>query len=93
MRVGNKINSGLNGEWAKHVRGWWKRYTSSKRRIEGKEEIADRLRELTASGFELETSETGDVGIRCNDCNLISYNISDISQRFCGNCDKFHSKK
>lgn len=36
IRVGNKQNSALNGEWAGHVRGWWKRYTSKKRRNESK---------------------------------------------------------
>lgn len=36
IRVGNKQNSYLNGEWAGHVRGWWKRFTSKMRRNESK---------------------------------------------------------
>jgi hypothetical protein len=32
IRVGNKQNSFLNGEWAGHVRGVYKRLTSQKRR-------------------------------------------------------------
>jgi hypothetical protein len=39
IRVGNKQNSFINGEWAGHVRGWYKRYTSKKRRRLGKEEL------------------------------------------------------
>ena len=45
MRVGNKQNSGINGEWAHHVRGWWKRFTSGKRRTLDKKEIRDRLKD------------------------------------------------
>lgn len=32
MRTGNKINSFLNREWARHVRGFLKRKTSKRRR-------------------------------------------------------------
>jgi hypothetical protein len=39
IRVGNKQNSFLNGEWAGHVRKWYKKYTSSKRRIFLKKEL------------------------------------------------------
>lgn len=39
IRVGNKQNSFLNGEWAGHVRGWWKRHTSKRRRSQDKKEI------------------------------------------------------
>jgi len=39
IRVGNKQNSWLNGEWASHVRGWWKRHTSKRRRKEDKKII------------------------------------------------------
>jgi len=45
IRVGNKQNSYLNGEWAGHVRGWWKKYTSSIRRMEDKKEIKKGLEE------------------------------------------------
>ena len=38
-QVGNKINSFLNGEWARHVRAWGKRQTSCIRRMMAKEEI------------------------------------------------------
>ena len=42
-RVGNKINSGINGEWARHIRKWGKRVTSHIRRQRGRKEIKDRL--------------------------------------------------
>lgn len=39
-QVGNKINSWLNGQWAKHVSGkWWKRFTSKRRRAKNKQEV------------------------------------------------------
>ena len=41
MRVGNKQNSYLNGEWAKHVRGLYKRYASKVRRQIDKKMIKD----------------------------------------------------
>lgn len=43
VRVGNKQNSFLNGEWARHVRRGWKKLTSKIRRHYGKEEIRERL--------------------------------------------------
>ena len=42
-QVGNKINSFLNGEWARHVRSWSKRQTAGIRRMVGKEEIRETL--------------------------------------------------
>jgi hypothetical protein len=45
IRVGNKINSGLNGEWAGHVRGKMKRYTSGRRRSVSKIIIRKELEE------------------------------------------------
>jgi hypothetical protein len=45
IRVGNKQNSFLNKEWAGHVRGWWKRLTSKKRRNENKKEVNKQLKE------------------------------------------------
>lgn len=39
IRPGNKKNSFLNGEWAKHVRKWGKKFTSSLRRQEDKKII------------------------------------------------------
>ena len=45
LRVGNKENSHLNGEWAGHVRGFMKRFTSKRRRNVGKKEIRKRLEE------------------------------------------------
>lgn len=39
IRVGNKENSKLNGEWAGHVRGEMKKITSSKRRMADKKII------------------------------------------------------
>lgn len=97
IRVGNKINSVLNGEWAGHVRGWMKRYTSSRRRNEEKQIIADELHANavnTSAGYTLEThDETGQVGIRCYDCGMTSYSVGDISHRYCHNCKKYHGKK
>lgn len=43
IRVGNKQNSYLNGEWAGHVRSWGKKITSGKRRILDKKIIRDEL--------------------------------------------------
>lgn len=45
IRVGNKQNSYLNGEWAGHVRGWWKKLTSKKRRKVDAKEIKKGLSE------------------------------------------------
>lgn len=39
MKPGNKQNAILNGEWARHVRAWGKRFTSGKRRTRDKELI------------------------------------------------------
>jgi hypothetical protein len=39
MRVGNKINSYLNGEWGKHAKPFFKKLAASRRRQEGKEII------------------------------------------------------
>lgn len=39
VRPGNKLNSFLNGEWAKHVRGFGKRLTSKRRRQIYKNEL------------------------------------------------------
>jgi hypothetical protein len=44
-QVGNKQNSILNGEWAMHVRGWYKRYTSGKRREKDKQIIKEAIKE------------------------------------------------
>ena len=45
IRVGNKENSKLNGEWAGHVRGEIKKITSSKRRMKDKEVIKQEVKE------------------------------------------------
>jgi hypothetical protein len=45
IRVGNKQNSFLNGEWAGHVRGSWKRLTSKLRRLQQKEIIRKDLKQ------------------------------------------------
>jgi len=44
-QIGNKQNSKLNGQWAAHVRGWWKRFTSKKRRNSDKKIIREGVRE------------------------------------------------
>jgi len=45
MRTGNKLNSFLNGEWARHVRYWGKKFTSRKRRTLDKKLIRQLLTE------------------------------------------------
>lgn len=45
VRPGNKQNACLNGEWARHVRGWGKRWTSRARRRKLKLEIKYTSRE------------------------------------------------
>lgn len=46
LRVGNKQNSFLNGEWAGHVRGAWKKLTSKLRRNENKKVIREEKKDL-----------------------------------------------
>lgn len=46
MRKGNKQNSFLNGEWAKHVRRWGKKFTSGIRRQESKKVLRDELKTI-----------------------------------------------
>ena len=45
MRKGNKANACINGEWAKHVRRWGKKKTSSIRRRINKENIRKAINE------------------------------------------------
>ena len=45
IRVGNKQNSFLNGEWGGHVRRGMKKLTNGIRRAFGKKEIRKRLEE------------------------------------------------
>jgi len=45
-RVGHKENSHLNGEWAGHVRGFMKRFTSKRRRNVDKKVIRKETNEL-----------------------------------------------
>jgi len=47
LRVGNKQNSFLNGEWAGHVRWWGKKFTNKIRRMKDKEIITKELKEET----------------------------------------------
>jgi hypothetical protein len=44
LRVGNKQNSILNGEWAGHVRKWGKKFTASIRRTVDKKVIKEELK-------------------------------------------------
>ena len=44
-RVGHKENSHINGEYAGHVRGFMKRFTSKKRRRLGNNEIKNELKD------------------------------------------------
>ncbi len=30
------------------------------------------------------------LGIKCLLCGLVSYNLNDIRQRYCGQCHRFH---
>lgn len=43
--VGNAANAKLNGEWGKHVRGKYKRFTSKLRRLRDKELVKKLLLE------------------------------------------------
>ena len=45
IRVGNKQNSFLNGEWAGHVRGFFKKFTSKLRRNQQKKITRDRVKQ------------------------------------------------
>ena len=45
IRVGNKQNSFLNGEWKFHVRKWGKKFTSGVRRAVSKEIVRNELKE------------------------------------------------
>lgn len=45
LRVGNKENSFLNGEWAGHVRNWGKKFTAKIRRNMDKKIIRKELKE------------------------------------------------
>ena len=51
IRVGNKQNSFLNGEWAGHVRGKFKKFTSGIRRAVSKKII---INELKINNYEKE---------------------------------------
>ena len=44
LRVGNKANSFLNGEWAGHVRKWGKFFTAKARRTVDKKIIRSELK-------------------------------------------------
>ena len=44
IRVGNRQNSILNGEWAGHVRRWGKRVTAGIRRSRDKKVIHDEMK-------------------------------------------------
>ena len=45
IRVGNKQNSYLNGEWAGHVRRWGKRFASGVRRMMSKKIVRNEINE------------------------------------------------
>ena len=47
IRVGNKKNAVLNGEWGGHVRRFGKKLTAGYRRNESKQEIKIQLNETT----------------------------------------------
>jgi hypothetical protein len=47
LRVGNKQNSFLNGEWAGHMRHWGKKFTAKIRRMKDKETIIKELKDET----------------------------------------------
>lgn len=49
-QIGNKINSYLNGEWAKHGRPFGKKLAARVRRMMGKEEIIKQLKEIKEYG-------------------------------------------
>lgn len=45
-QIGNRINSGINGEWAAHVRSFGKRLTAGLRRLESKKIIREETETL-----------------------------------------------
>jgi len=47
IRVGNKQNSYLNGEWAGHGRPWGKKIAAHKRRMLDKKIIRDELNNMS----------------------------------------------
>jgi hypothetical protein len=49
LRPGHAANSKLNGEWGAHVRAWYKKYTSGKRRMLDKRIIREELSMLKAA--------------------------------------------
>lgn len=42
-KVGHAQNSKLNGEWGKHVRKFWKKLTSRKRRLRDRQIIREEI--------------------------------------------------
>lgn len=45
MKPGNKQNAFLNGEWARHMRRWGKKYTARKRRSQDRKIIQSFFKE------------------------------------------------
>lgn len=35
----------------------------------------------------------GELGIRCLRCKLVSWNLNDVAQLYCGNCKLWHSER
>jgi hypothetical protein len=40
--------------------------------------------------YELVAGEGGAVGIKCLRCGLVSWNVNDVANRYCGRCHRFH---
>jgi hypothetical protein len=40
--------------------------------------------------YQLVKTGKGYLGIKCLICGLVSYNLNDIRQRYCGQCHRFH---
>lgn len=74
-QIGNKINSFLNGEWAKHVRWFGKRETAGIRRMESKE-IIRKETSLNEDGLLVEM----EVLLDSHDNDLLLYTDEEISK-------------
>jgi hypothetical protein len=58
IRVGNKQNSFLNGEWAGHVNKSWKRVTSGIRRSFDKKVIKQEIEDIQEEEWEILINES-----------------------------------
>lgn len=78
---------------AYNLKGWFDR-RENRRRIQQDSRALIAL--FTAEhqgayrGCVLATDYNGNEGIGCLECGLVSWNPSDVTNRYCANCHKFH---